>query len=486
MQRRRHIWRLFVAYSVVVLISTFGVTWVTGSTFMATGGGVRPWVVAHLLALVISSLAIGVGAWYAYHASRHVERLRLGAERFARGDLGHQVPIHESEELGGVADALNRMASQLSDKLKTITQQNNEQQAVLSSMTEGVIAIDTDGVILSLNGAAADLIGVDPGRALGMRLQNLLRNTQLQTFVEKAVTSTRRTQSDIVLQRNSEDLFLQISGSVLRDANDHAIGALVVFNDVTRLRRLENVRRDFVANVSHELRTPITSIKGFIETLRDGAASDPQRTEEFLSIVARQADRLNAIIEDLLRLSRIEQDQERGVIELAPARLRKVLQSAATDCQNAADQRGVNIVVDCPEELMPHINAPLIEQAVVNLIDNAIKYSDANNAVEITGMLVDSDVQIRVRDYGTGIASEHLTRLFERFYRVDKARSRKQGGTGLGLAIVKHIAQAHRGKVWVESELGEGTTFYIQLPRMQQGAKPQQPVPTPSPVVAPA
>ncbi|HET6881209.1 MAG TPA: ATP-binding protein, partial [Pirellulales bacterium] len=257
---------------------------------------------------------------------------------------------------------------------------------------------------------------------------------------------------------------VQANGTALRDPYGRPIGAVIVLNDVSRLRQLENLRRDFAANVSHELRTPITSIKGFVETLLDGAMANPPDAERFLNIIGRQADRLNTIIEDLLSLSRIEKETESGGIVLSVGSLAKVLQAAVNDCSARAAERDVQVVLDCPSDISARMKADLLEQAVINLLDNAIKYSEPGKQVWVRGYREEHLATIAVEDQGSGIAEEHHTRLFERFYRVDKARSRKLGGTGLGLAIVKHIALAHRGQVAVESQVGKGSTFFIRLP----------------------
>ena len=237
-----------------------------------------------------------------------------------------------------------------------------------------------------------------------------------------------------------------------------------MFNDVTQLRRLEDMRRDFVANVSHELKTPLTAIKGFVETLHQGQA-DPEEARRFLGIIARHVDRLNVIIEDLLMLSRIEDQAERAEIKRETVRLRDVFGNAVQICRPAADAKRIRIRVAGDETLTASVDPVLLEQAVVNLLDNAVKYSDPEREVEISGRAADREIRIRVQDQGVGIERRHLPRLFERFYRVDKARSRAVGGTGLGLAIVKHIAQAHGGHVSVESTVGEGSRFTIHLPR---------------------
>jgi two-component system phosphate regulon sensor histidine kinase PhoR len=219
-----------------------------------------------------------------------------------------------------------------------------------------------------------------------------------------------------------------------------------------------------VANVSHELRTPITSLKGFIETLQAGAIQEPENALSFLQIMARQADRLNQIIEDLLTLSRIEQEEEEGKVSLSLEPLKAVLQAAIQISEIRAAEKHINVVLNCPDGFQAYINPPLLEEAVVNLIDNAVKYSPPETTVKVEAEQTGEKVLIHVRDQGRGIAMEHLPRLFERFYRVDPSRSRKVGGTGLGLAIVKHIAQAHDGWVTVDSTLGQGSVFTLHLP----------------------
>ena len=419
--------------------------------------------------LALGSLAVAVlftlfSLFIGRRIGRPLEEMRRGAERFAAGDLGERLVVAGSEEVRALAEAMNRMASQLHERMHIVLRQRNEQEAVLASMVEGVLAVDNEEKILRLNEAAGRLLAVRPATAEGRRIQEVIRKADLQRFVARALGSRAPVEGDIVLRSSEEERFLQAHGTPLRDAEGREIGALIVLNDVTRLHRLERVRRDFVANVSHELKTPITAIKGFVETLRDGAVEDPEAARRFLDIITRQADRLNAIIEDLLALSRIEQGAERREIPLQESPLEEVLHSAiqATAIQAAA--REIRMELACPPGLQARINPPLLEQAVVNLVDNAVKYSEPQGRVCVEAERDGVEVRIRVRDWGCGIAREHLPRLFERFYRVDKARSRKQGGTGLGLAIVKHIAQAHGGRVTVRSTPGEGSIFTIHLP----------------------
>jgi two-component system phosphate regulon sensor histidine kinase PhoR len=278
------------------------------------------------------------------------------------------------------------------------------------------------------------------------------------------VLTTSETISDDFILYRAEERTLNIHSSPLYDAGSVQIGALLVMNDVTQLRHLENVRRDFVANVSHEIKTPLTAIKGFVETLQLGTVEDEAEQKRFLGIVLKHVNRLGAILEDLLALSRMEQESGTEEVRLSIGRIKEVIQTAVQVCQPRAAERDITISTDAAEDLTANLDATLLEQAFVNLIDNAVKYSDDGSQVRITAGQKKREVIIEFADQGSGIPNKHLPRLFERFYRVDKARSRKLGGTGLGLAIVKHIVQAHGGHITVESSLGQGSTFTVHLP----------------------
>jgi two-component system phosphate regulon sensor histidine kinase PhoR len=413
--------------------------------------------------LVIAVLAALVSLAVARRISQPIEEIKRGAARFADGDLTHRLPSPDTEEMAGLTETLNRMAAQLDERMQTVFQQRNELEAVLSSMLEGVIAVDRNERVINMNPAAGRMFDCDPVKVQGRNIQEVVRNLAIQRFVTRVLTTSEAIADDFILYR-AEERTLNIHSSPLYDSSSIQIGALLVMNDVTQLRHLENVRRDFVANVSHEIKTPLTAIKGFVETLQQGTVVDKAEQERFLGIVLKHVNRLGAILEDLLALSRMEQENGIEEVRLSTGKIKDVIQTAIQVCQPKAAARDITISVDAAEDLSANLDATLLEQAFVNLIDNAVKYSDDGSQVRISAAQKKREVAIKFVDQGSGIPNKHLPRLFERFYRVDKARSRKLGGTGLGLAIVKHIVQAHGGHITVESSLGQGSTFTVHLP----------------------
>ena len=417
-----------------------------------------------ILSWVIVAILFAVVTWLlSRRISRPLEDMRRVAERIAHGDLEARVARPDSAELGDLARTLNQMAEQLGERLSTITRQRNEQEAVFASMAEGVLAVDRDECILHLNHAAARLLDFAPEQAHRRSIQEAVRNRDLQAFIGATLAGNGPAENEIVIYGN-EERFLQLHGTALTDSAGHNIGALIVLSDITRLKRLETVRRDFVANVSHELKTPLTALKGCVETLSDTKPMDPVENSRFLAIMARQVARMEALVEDLLSLSRIEFDAERKRVALDPGAIGDVLQRAIQSFTVTAAAKSISLAVECPTKVVAPINVALLEQAVGNLLDNAIKFSANGTRILASGRLAGNEVEIQVTDQGPGIEKKHLPRLFERFYRVDQARSRALGGTGLGLAIVKHIALAHRGTVTVASEPGKGSTFTIRIP----------------------
>ena len=332
-------------------------------------------------------------------------------------------------------------------------------------MHEGIVAINTNEAIISMNRAAAEMFENDREKATGRSVQEVVRNIELQTFVRQALATDDEQESDISLFKPGETI-LYIRSSPILDTHGQRIGTLLVMADVTKLRRLENMRRDFVANVSHEIKTPLTAIKGYVETLYNQEVDSKEESERFLGVIIKHVNRLNAIVEDLLSLSRIERtDEDSGsALDFRETRLGDIIQTAVQVCQNQADEKNITIEQRGELDLKARVDATLLEQAILNLLDNAIKFSDSDSVVAIDVKRRNGATGIHITDRGCGIARNHLARLFERFYRVDKARSRQMGGTGLGLAIVKHIVQAHGGQVTVDSKLGRGSTFSVLLP----------------------
>jgi len=420
--------------------------------------------------LLASCVIAATGGYLVARPLRQVFlELRAAAEDVTEGRYERRIYAPDIAEAADLAEAMTRSAAATGRRLDGAQRLNHEQEAVLAGMVEGVLAVDADRRVITLNRTAARLLGALPAEAVGRSLQEVVRNPELLRQVELLLTTQRPFEGDLIL-RHADERVLQIRGTLLKDSHGSAFGAVFVLNDVTRLRRLENMRRDFAANVSHELRTPITSIKGFVETILDGAT--PEDSDRFLRIVARQADRLDAIIDDLLSLSKIEKEAEASDILLQSALLIDIVYAALHDSRLLADEREVHFEIEGDETLRARVNPTLLQQAVRNLLDNAAKYSEHGGTVRILLAPSEGEVRLSVVDSGCGIAPEHHARLFERFYRVDKARSRKLGGTGLGLAIVKHIVLAHRGRVTVDSTLGHGATFTIHLPALPVEANP--------------
>jgi two-component system phosphate regulon sensor histidine kinase PhoR len=413
--------------------------------------------------LFIALLAAGISLFVSRRISRPIEKLKKGADYFARGDLSYRMPGTDLVEIDSLIEALNQMAGQLEDRLNTIIRQKNELTAVLSSMAEGVIAVNMDEQIISINKAGARIFENLPENLLNRSIPEVIRNPDLQKFIKKALSSRKNLEEDITLYQGGERI-LYVHNTPLEDPDGQQSGILVVLNDVTHLRKLESMRKDFAANVSHEIKTPLTAIKGFVETLRTGEGVGLQETDRFLSIIEKHVNRLTAIIEDLMKLSKIEQQDEKSEIHLEESLITNVISSAIQACREKANAKQITIDLSCPKDISAWIDSRLMTQAIVNLLDNAITYSNEKSDVQISASLIDKELKISVQDHGIGIPKEHLSRLFERFYRVDKARSRELGGTGLGLAIVKHIAHAHNGRVSVESNPGKGSTFTLHLP----------------------
>ena len=409
-----------------------------------------------------------------YCASRRVtgpvEKLRSGLARIGSGELGHRLEIPAVPHLADLARSINQTADRLQKHIKALNHERTMRTLILANMTRGVIAIDTRHAVLDLNEAARRLLGLTHPASEGTQIGEVLRHPELLSLIDESERSGEPVEKEMTVN-NGGDILLNLRATELKDAGGRRIGTLLVLSNVTLLRHLETVRQDFVANVSHELRTPVTSVKGFAEALLDGAMKEPEKAQRFLEIIVRQANQLESIIRDLLELSRLDEHVGQ-TLDRQDTQVADMLERAVELCQTRADERGVTLAVSCEPGLAVAVHAGLIEQALVNLIDNGIKYgmTDGSGRVEIEATSEGQALRISVRDHGVGIERRHLERLFERFYRVDKGRSRELGGTGLGLAIVKHIALIHGGTVDVESELEKGSVFTIRLPNCGKAA----------------
>ncbi len=335
-----------------------------------------------------------------------------------------------------------------------------QQQVLFNSMLEGLLLLDRSRKIYLVNRAFKNLFGLKT-ELRGKTVVEALRLHELDELIQRVEAEQQVLDYEIKLPDLNER-WLQVNAAVITNAAGERDGTILVFRDLTRLKQLERTREEFVANVSHELRTPLSLIKGYVETLLDGARDNPEVAERFLKIIERNAQRLDLLIQDLLTISALE--SEKIKLNLQPVELRTLAEKVLTDLHAKAENKNVELFNDVPE-LTASGDVNRLDQVLANLVDNAIKYGRAEGSVRVGGeKLDDGRLEIFVRDDGPGIPPEALDRVFERFYRVDKARSRDQGGTGLGLSIVKHIVQAHGGEVRVESELGKGATFFFTLP----------------------
>jgi len=408
-----------------------------------------------------------VSWWMSKSLVRPLEIIKMQAQRLATGDFSSRVQLSsndslESEELG---QAFNEIAVQLNQRIEIILNQRNEQEAVFSSMVEGVIAVDSSEKILRINQAAYNILKISKNNIEGVKLKRVIDNTELLDLILFALQQDKPAGQEVIIHNNADyEQVLFAQSAPLLDIHKKKCGTLVVFNDITKLKEFELQRKEFVANVSHELRTPLTAIQGLSETLIEFPDLVQDKRAYFIDVIHTHSMRLESIIENLLTLSKIEKETEIDEIDFVDESITLALSNAIFLCKEKALKRNINIILNNAEEIVFKHNSSLIEQAIINLLNNAIKYSDGNSEINIAVTKQGNDVIISVADQGSGIPEEHLSRLFERFYRVDKARSRQLGGTGLGLSIVKHIALAHKGNVTVTSEINKGSIFSLILP----------------------
>ena len=427
--------------------------------------------IASLESKVNKTIAIGLMAVFILAAvigylvfiivSRPVSEISGTAVNIAKGDFSKKAYIYSNDEIGDLARALNYMSEEIKEQMSEVSSEEVKLKTVLSNMLEGIVLTDKNGGILLLNPAVRKLFVID-SPSDGKKLIEVIRNTVVQDMVNRALTGKEALIRDEIQTYGPEERFIKISGvPIIR--NGDIEGALIVFQDITEIRRLENIRRDFVANVSHELRTPISSIKGYAETLLEDTADDIKNAKNFIGIIHDESNRLAKLIDDLLDLSKIEAGKMNMVF--LPVNIMDAIRKAVSVIDNQVVNKAMSVKVDVQDEPLKVLACEQrLVQVLINLLDNAIKYSPQNSLINVSCRRKGLSVQVDVSDEGFGISEKDLPRIFERFYRVDKARSRELGGTGLGLSIVKHIVQAHGGEVWVDSRSGKGSTFSFTIP----------------------
>jgi len=410
----------------------------------------RNLVEASLVALLFSLL---LAALAAQSIARRLQRITGFAERVASGDLGARIADSSSDEITQVATALNKTAQRLQENFSQLENSRKHLETLLNSMQEAVVAVSGDQKIRWLNGSMARLL--PHGSHIGKTLRHVIRDPELLKALDESMHKGTVVNTRVATLVPGQ--VFQATTAALPDG-----GAVAVLHDLTEIERVEKTRRDFIANVSHELRTPLTSIQGYAETLLDSSSSVNGSSREFLEIIRKNAARMSRLTEDLLALARVESGERK--LDLRPIAVNSLLEDALHNFRELAKAQSVELALENTVPLHVLADTDAIHQVFSNLIDNAIKYGGAGNRVVLGAIAQGDSVEFYVRDFGPGIAAEHHRRIFERFYRVDKARSRESGGTGLGLAIVKHIVLNHGGSVRVESALHHGATFFFSLP----------------------
>ncbi|MBN2482871.1 MAG: HAMP domain-containing protein [Candidatus Omnitrophica bacterium] len=408
-------------------------------------------------------LAIPVSFVALVFISRPIKEIASTARGIAGGDFSRRIWVSTNDEIGELAKTINYMSEQIKSRIEEVMSSTARLKAVLLSMFEGVMVVDGDGSILLMNHTLQNLWSINSDPA-GKKPLEVIRNIEIQEITDDVLQHKRAvTTRELSIFIPQEKVLLVYATPVIRQRQIE--GAVLVFHDVTELKRLERVRRDFVANVSHELRTPIASIKGYAETLLEGALQDKENAEDFVRIIYSDADRLAWLIDDILDLSKIESGKLK--LDLKPCNIPPVLDRVVSGLKKYAEKNTITIEKDIPADIPAVLgDENRLAQVLLNLIDNAIKYNRKGGRIYIRARSQEKLVRIEVTDTGIGIPSSDVPRIFERFYRVDKARSRELGGTGLGLSIVKHIIVAHGGEVFVKSELGTGSTFSFTVPRV--------------------
>jgi two-component system, OmpR family, phosphate regulon sensor histidine kinase PhoR len=431
-----------------------------------------------LLAASIVILVAGIVLSFIFSRrfAGRIEQLKDFSRRVAGGDFRPLQFSGPRDEVADLADALNETAARLAATIESLSGERNRSGAILRSMVEGVGVVDARERLIFFNNAFADILNLDGEKSEGHPLIEIIRNSQLVALIRKALRGEEGLRADIAMgfvQQRSfsvtaapvNPLDSAIGKIVPRTSPEPArpSGAVIVLHDVSELRRLERVRQDFVANVSHEFKTPLTAIQGFSETLLSGALDDPKNNRRFLEIIREHAARLARLTDDLMKLARIEAGKLE--VQLSPVNLADIAEGCEQTALLKASRKQITLDIDVPDSLPPvRADANLLHEVLQNLLDNAVQYTHAGGSIQVGAAAREQDVVVTVADTGIGIPLADQERIFERFYRVDAARSRKAGGTGLGLSIAKHIVEAHGGRIWVESEVGAGSKFSFFIP----------------------
>ncbi|AGB19380.1 two-component system histidine kinase PnpS [Thermoanaerobacterium thermosaccharolyticum] len=388
------------------------------------------------------------------------------AKEITKGNYEHRIEIKSIDEIGQLSSAINIMSDKLQETIDELYDRNAKLEAILKSLINGVIAFDENEKILLINDSARAILDIKESSVVGKHILDVVRNTKFHDILEKIIKNKGYNIDN--LEINTFNKYLKIySSPIVHQVTHKKLGFVVIINDITEVRKLEKIRSDFVANVSHELRTPLTSIRGFIETLREGAIDNVEERDKFLEIIEFEAERLTRLINDILTLSEIENLKEGFVKE--DIAIDDEVNEVFYIMEKTANDKSIKLIKDLNcSGVVIKTSKDRLRQMIINLVDNGIKYTPEGGYVKVTTIDRKGDVVIEVKDSGIGISKENIPRLFERFYRVDKGRSRKLGGTGLGLAIVKHIVESMKGSISVESEVGKGTKFTIVLPKDQK------------------
>ena len=415
---------------------------------------------AFLIGLIISLI---MGYSVAVYISRPLKKITAIANNIATGDFSEKLYYRGNDEIKDLTLSFNKMAKKLGKTIGELKHRNSNMSSILDNVVSGIIAVDKDEKVLFMNKAAAEYIGIKKPGNEGQFAIKAIRDNGLDEFIKYLIRNQGLSIEEMKFSRNEHKQFIVNGNPMYGDDKESPYGYIIVIHDITEIKRLENIRTDFVANVSHELKTPLTSIIGFAETLKNGGIDDKATEENFLGIILEEADRLQKLIDDILSLSEIESKKIANEQKFSvPQCIQEVVFMLESQ---SIDKSQILKFDDSTSGVLLKANRNQFKQMLINLIENAIKYTPEKGSIKLTLKVVNNEIQIEVEDNGIGIPNESIDRIFERFYRVDKARSRELGGTGLGLSIVKHIVQILNGKISIKSELGEGTKFTISIPK---------------------